>query len=183
MLNFIKWGLVEYWEIKYIQNDIFGIQVNYLWNKVEGDFFLYPYIDDNKKTIFYFAFDNINQKVFFENCLKISWVGSKTAFQISAIDYQEMKKAIENTDFKFFEKIPWIWPKSAKKILIELKWSITKNDMEKIDIDEKLYKQILGWLRSFGYEATRIKEVLKDYDWDIRQDNISDVIKWVVGKL
>ncbi len=179
----MKWKVVDYGDFKYIQNDLFGIQVNYLWINQEWEYFLYPYIDDNKKTVFYFAFDSIAQKSFFENCLKISWVGSKTAFQISAMDYNEIKKAIDNTDFKFFESIQWIWPKSAKKILIELKWSISKNDMEKMNIDEKLYKQIVGWLKTFGYEPAKIKDILKKYDWEIREDNISDVIKWIVGRI
>lgn len=57
-----------------LNNDLLGIQVHYLGKKDQGEFFLYPYIDDNKKTIFYYCFDAIDQKAMFENLLKINGV-------------------------------------------------------------------------------------------------------------
>ena len=57
-----------------LNNDMFGIQVHYLGRKDQGEFFLYPYLDDNKKTVFYYCFDTIDQKMMFENLLKINGV-------------------------------------------------------------------------------------------------------------
>ena len=57
-----------------LSNDMFGIQVHYLGKQNQGEFFLYPYIDDNKKTIFYYCFDTIEQKTMFEALLKINGV-------------------------------------------------------------------------------------------------------------
>jgi Holliday junction resolvasome RuvABC DNA-binding subunit len=53
---------------------MFGIQIQYLGAKNQGEFFLYPYLDDNKKTIIYFCFDTAEQKTLFESLLKINGV-------------------------------------------------------------------------------------------------------------
>ncbi len=95
--------------------------MNYAGSKNEGDFFLYPYLDEQKKSVFYFAFDTFEQKESFEQMLKISGVGPKTAFQIVQIPVEELARAIEQLDTKLFQSIPGIGPKLAKKIILELK--------------------------------------------------------------
>jgi hypothetical protein len=64
---------------------MFGVQVAYAGGQLEGEFFLYPYLDEGKKSVFYFAFDTLEQKQNFEQMLKVSGVGPKTAFQIAQI--------------------------------------------------------------------------------------------------
>jgi hypothetical protein len=72
MFHLFTGKCVSYANKKYLQNQYFGIQASYLGTQSEGTFFLYPYIDDNKKTIVYYAFDSADQKALFENMLKIS---------------------------------------------------------------------------------------------------------------
>jgi Holliday junction resolvasome RuvABC DNA-binding subunit len=56
-------------------NPSFGIQALYNGSqKAKGEFFLFPYLDDNLKTVNYFAFDTIMQKQAFASLLKISGV-------------------------------------------------------------------------------------------------------------
>lgn len=89
-----------------LQNDMFGIQIHYIGKQNQGEFFLYPYIDDNKKTILYYAFDSMDQKIMFEKLLKVSGVGPKTAFQISQLPKENLQTALKNVDVKFFQDIP-----------------------------------------------------------------------------
>lgn len=167
----------------YIQNESFGIQVSYLWTKSEAMFFLYPYIDDNKKTIVYFAFDTAEQQALFESLLKISGIGPKTAFQIVQLPKASFQEAIKTVDVKFFQSIPGIGPKSAKKILLELKWTVGLDDFEKITIDEKLFKDITKSLKNFGYDTSRVKEVLIKYEWQISKDTIPEAIKRIIKNI
>lgn len=183
MFHYITWGVVCYGNKKYIKNQTFWIEVNYLWTKSEWDFFLYPYIDDNKKTIIYFAFDDVSQKNVFVDMLKISWIGPKTAFQIVQLPPKSLQDAIKNLDAKFFQSIPGIWPKSAKKILLELKWSFDLDDVKTMDIDQKLYKDIVKSLKSFGYDTDKIKSVLQSYPEKITKNNMTEVIKRVIGNM
>ena len=67
------------------------------------------------------SFDIFEQKEAFEQMLKISGVGPKTAFQIVQIPVEELARAIEQLDTKLFQSIPGIGPKLAKKIILELK--------------------------------------------------------------
>lgn len=167
----------------YLHNQYFGIQVHYLWTAASGEFFLYPYLDDNKKTIIYYAFDTSEQKSLFESLLKVNGIGPKTAFHIVQLPQKELELALQNVDVKFFQAIPGVGPKSAKKILLELKSSIKVDDFDKINIDDKLFKSITSSLKNFGYESSKIKEVLGTYPDPITKNNLSEVIKWVIKKM
>lgn len=166
-----------------MNNDMFGIQVHYLGNQNQGEFFLYPHLDDNKKTIIYFCFDAIEQKILFESLLKVNGVGPKTAFQISQLPKANLQLALKNVDVKFFQNIPWIWPKSAKKIVLQLRWTFDVEDIQKMDIDQKLYKNIVASLKNFGYSADQIKDTLQKYEWTITKENMPEVIKWIITQI
>ena len=183
MFHYINWKLHRYQNRIFIQNELFGVETQYSWNKNEWEFFLYPYYDENKRTTIYFAFDTAAQKFSFEEILKVNWVGPKTAFQIAAMPREDLQNAIKTLDTKFFQSIPWIGPKSAKKILIELKWTFELSDVAKMDVDQKLYKAIVSSMKWLGYEATAVKKVLQEYDGKITNENMTDVIKRAISKL
>jgi len=166
-----------------LNNDSMGIQVHYLGKQSQGEFFLYPYLDDNKKTIFYYCFDIIEQKIMFESLLKINGVGPKTAFQISQLPKANLQQALKNVDVKFFQAIPWIGPKSAKKIVLQLRWTFDVEDIQKMDIDQKLYKNIVTSLKWFGYGADQIKSTLQTYTWTVTKDNMPEVIKRIISQI
>lgn len=166
-----------------LANDMLGIQVHYLGNQSQWEFFLYPYIDDNKKTVFYYCFDSIEQKIVFEWLLKINGVGPKTAFQISQLPKESLQHALKTLDVKFFQAIPWIWPKSAKKILLQLRGTFEVEDMQKMDIDQKLYKNIVTSLKGFGYGAEQIKSTLQKYEGPVTKDTMPEVIKRIISQI
>jgi len=166
-----------------LNNDMFWIQVHYLGKQNQGEFFLYPYIDDNKKTIFYYCFDTIEQKAMFESLLKINGVWPKTAFQISQLPKENLQQALKNVDVKFFQAIPWIGPKSAQKIVLQLRWTFDVEDLQRMDIDQKLYKNIVSSLKGFGYGADQIKSTLQKYEGTVSKDNISEVIKRIISQI
>jgi Holliday junction resolvasome RuvABC DNA-binding subunit len=186
MLHYINWEVHNY-KIKsnqiFIQNKVLWIQALYFGNKTKWDFFLHPHIDDNKKTINYFAFDTAKQKESFTEVLKVNWVWPKTAFQIAKLPQEKLALAIKTLDTKFFQSIPWIWPKSAKKILLELKWTYEIEDVQKMDIDQKLYRNIVYSLKSLWYDVTSIKDTLQRYDKKITNNNMTQVIKRVISEI
>lgn len=183
MFHYINWELKKYQGKVFLQNQFIWVQVLYSWNKTNWEFFLYPHMDDNKKTILYFAFDTPDQKFTFEEMLKINWVGPKTAFQIVQLPKDKLTTAVQTLDAKFFQSVPGIWPKSAKKILLELKWNFELEDVQKMDIDQKLYKNIVSSLKWFGYDTFSIKSTLQRYDWKITKENMAEVIKRVISEI
>jgi Holliday junction resolvasome RuvABC DNA-binding subunit len=86
-------------------------------------------------------------------------------------------------DTKFFQAIPGIGPKSAKKILIELKGNINLQQLSDLEVDQKLFKNIVTSLRGFGYDANQVKTVLTKYEGKIDKEHMSEVIKWVISQI
>lgn len=167
----------------FLVNPSFWVQVAYAGKQKKWDFFLYPYLDDNKKSVFYFAFDTFDQKEAFEKMLKISGVGPKTAFQIVQIPLDDLSEAVKNLDTKVFQSVSWIWPKLAKKIILELKGSFQLSETVGMDKNQKLFKAVVKSLTALGYDASRVKEVLASYSEPLEKAELSTVVKRVIGNM
>ncbi|GHW02352.1 Holliday junction ATP-dependent DNA helicase RuvA [candidate division SR1 bacterium] len=183
MFHYFLGKICSYGAVRMLQNDQFGIQIQYQGKKAEGEFFLYPYLDDNKKTVLYYAFDTVDQKQLFESLLKINGIGAKTALIISNYNYEDLKNAVHTMDVKFFQSIPGIGPKSAKKIILEMKGTIDLRQVSIMDMDQKLMKDIVKSLKNFGYDVESVKNILTTYDGKITKENMGEVIKWVITQL
>lgn len=180
MLHYITWKVLETNKKKIIKNDFFGVEAVYLWEKTSWDFLLYPHFDQNHSTYFYYAFDNFEQKDFFTLSMKLPWVWAKTAYLISMQNQENLKNAIENYDLKFFQNIPWIWTKTARRIIVELKSSIESKDLSKLDIDEKLYNDIIKTLKPYWFDTEKVKVLLSECDIKLEKSKINEIIKWLL---
>lgn len=136
----------EYTGQMHLINDMFGIEVSYHGAPRKGEFFVFPYMDDTQKTVRYFAFDTIEQKQLFLSLFKISGIGPKTAFHIAGLSVSVLQAAVEEFDVSVLQALPGIGPKSAKRILIELKSTLTKKDVSKLKGDDVLIKNIVKTL-------------------------------------
>ena len=183
MFHIINGNLNKYENQMYISNSFIGIQATYHGKKEEWIYFLYPIIDDHAKTIKYYAFDTSSQKEGFSSVLKISGIWPKIAYEIAWIDSIKLMQAIENFDIAFFQSIPGIWPKTAKKVLVELKSSFSEKDLIKINADDKLVKNIIKTLGSMWYDKTKVLTKLSIYEWVISQENLSIILQWLIENL
>lgn len=186
MFHYFVGKLASYTETTFLINDHWGIQVKYQGNAPQGqtqEFFLYPYLDDNKKTIQYLAFDTLAQQQFFSSLLKITGIGIKTAMLISAYDPSSLQEAVQKMDMKFFQSIPGIGPKSAKKLILQLKDTLDLQLVHTMDLEQKLSKSIIKTLKSLGYETEAVKTQLARYEGTITQDNLPEVIKRLITQL
>lgn len=183
MLHYFVWSVKTVGKDIFLVNSSFWIQVMYSWEKKEWEFFVYPYFDDQRKTFWYFAFDGFDQKEMFEMMLKVSWVWPKTAFQIVQLPLSELKDAVENLDAKFFQSIPGIGPKMAKKIVLELKDNVQIFEAIQVDQDQKLFKSVTKSLQNFWFESSRVKELLRNYPEKLTEENLPNVVKWVISEM
>jgi len=183
MLHYFVWSVKTVGKDIFLVNSSFWIQVMYSWEKKEWEFFVYPYFDDQRKTFWYFAFDGSDQKEMFEMMLKVSWVWPKTAFQIVQLPLSELKDAVENLDAKFFQSIPGIGPKMAKKIVLELKDNVQIFEAIQVDQDQKLFKSVTKSLQNFWFESSRVKELLRNYPEKLTEENLPNVVKWVISEM
>ena len=183
MFHYFQWKVEKKGWITLLIHDFIGIQVSYAWIKSEWEFYLSPVYDENKRTVQYFAFDTLEQKQLFEQFLKVNWVWTKTAFQLAQTPHEELSNAVNNMDVKFFQSIPGVWPKWAKKILLELKDSLKATELASLDVDQKLFKDIVKSMRWLGYEADSVKKVLLTYKEPITKEKMPEIIKWIISQL
>lgn len=177
-------GKIEvYWKKKILKNQFFGIEITYTGNKTDGDFFIHGNIDQNSNSYAYFAFDTIDAKELFDTIYKIPWIGIKTAYNVWTIPLDQLKKAIQELDFKFLESLPGIWPKTAKRILIDLKNTFWKEELQKLEIDDKLFKEIVSSLKTLWYQAETIKQELRSCPIALDKSNLPEIMKRLIGVL
>lgn len=183
MFHLFHWKLKEHHTIVYLENDLFGIEVVYSGEKKKGTFYLYPQIDQSRGTIRYYAFAQAKEKAHFGQLIKIQGIGGKTAHCLAILPEDELRQAIDTMNMKYFQKLPGIWPKMAKRIILELKQTITKEDLWKMDIDEKLYKDITGSLKSLWYETKKIKELLHYCPVKLEKKQLPEIMKRLINNL
>lgn len=169
--------------IVYLEHDYFGIEVTYEGSQKEWRFFLYPHIDQTQHTIKYYAFDTSEQKKQFTQLTKIQGIWGKSGYSLAMLPPEELYTAIQDMDLQYFQKLPGIWPKTAKRIILELKQNFQKHDLWKLEIDETLYKDIIAWLKSLGYEANRVKKILPDCPIQLEKKHLPEIMKWLINHL
>lgn len=185
MIHYISWTIqaCEAGNIL-ICNPSFGIQAQYNGQqKTKGEFFLFPYMDENLKTVNYFAFDTMQQKQAFATLLKISGVGPKTAFGIANMDPKALQNAVDTFDVKAMQGIPWVWPKTAKRLLVELKSTLTKKDVAKLTIDDKLLRSLVASLKTYGYDTASVKKKLAECTLPLDKEHLPEIMKWLISVL
>ena len=70
-----------------------------------------------------------------------------------------------------------------------MKGNFDLDDIQRMDVDQRLYKDIIKSLRGFGYDAERIKGTLQKYEGHgpdggkISKENMSEVIKRVISQM
>ncbi len=184
MLHYFKWKVEKISDSDVlIINDMFGIQAQYGGNRTEGAFYVFPYLDDNTKTMHYFAFDTMMQKQSFAQLLKISGIGPKTAFGIANMDKKILMDAIETFDVKVMQSIPGVGPKTAKRLLVELKSTLTTKDVAKLVIDDKLLRSIVTAMKTHGYDANMVKKQLQECPISLEKENLPEIMKWLISTL
>lgn len=183
MFHLITGSLQYYDGLSYIVTPHYGIQVNYTGKQPQGTYFLHPHIDDNLKTIHYYARDTALAKKTFEQVLKISWIWPKTAFHIANLDIKDLQGAIESMNVSFFQKVPGVGPKTAKRLIIELKSALKPEELTSIWGDAKIIKTIVSHFKTLWYDSDHIRNTLSSYPYPLTKDSLNDAVKWLVGKI
>lgn len=113
-------------------NDIgYHIHISLLtYSKVQGQksckLYIHHYIKEETLPVFY-GFAEESEKVLFLNLISVSGVGPNTAIMmLSSYSPTEIQKAVVAGDVQFLKSIKGIGPKSAQRIILELKDKLAK---------------------------------------------------------
>lgn len=190
MLAYIK-GTLEMKMTGYIVIDVGGLGYKVFMSDVGieklgnlGDKIkVHTYYKVREDDISIYGFNTLEELKMFELLIGVSGVGAKTALTMLAVcEPSEFALAVISEDVKALTEIPGIGPKSAKRIILELKDKISKEQqVESINnqinksskIDNKLQDAIsvnnkvseaIAALQVLGYNKKEIEKAINTLD-------------------
>ena len=201
MLAYIK-GKLEMKMTEYVVIDVGGLGYKIFMSEAGieklgniGDTVkVHTYYRVREDDISIFGFNTLEELKMFELLLGVSGVGAKTALtMLTTCTPSEFALAVVTEDIKTLTSIPGIGPKSAKRIVLELKDKIKKEqeveaikeeidkkqeiDNKKIDIKEVREKvnEAIAALQVLGYNKKEIEKALEKIDY--KELSTEEIIK------
>ena len=181
MLAYIK-GILEVKMTGYIVIDVCGLGYKVYMSDINienvgniGESVkVHTYYKVKEDDISIFGFNTLEELKMFELLLSVSGVGAKTALSMLAVcQPSEFALAVASEDVTTLTQIPGIGPKSAKRIILELKDKIKKeeqiheltkasgsaaNRLNKAIADDKKVKEAIEALQVLGYGKKQIEK-------------------------
>lgn len=199
MLSYIKW------QIKNIEfNSVIVLTESWVWyeiiineivyaniyDKKEIELYVYNNISENGQSLFWFI--NFEDRSFFKELIKISWVWWRVAQNILSLWTSRLKKAILEDDKKTIESIKWVWKKMAEKIVLELSdKEIIKNyeikniasnkQIKTFQIKSDLRSEILSTLTIMWYNSKKVEDLLDNLPKDF--NSAEKIIPYVIKNI
>tara|TARA_B100000614_G_scaffold101790_1_gene91476 strand:- start:7127 stop:7711 length:585 start_codon:yes stop_codon:yes gene_type:complete len=138
--------------------------------------FTHLQISENNHSLY--AFHSESEKNLFQLLISVSGIGPKIGIQLlSNTNSVEFEKMIINDDVKMLSTLPGIGPKTAKRLIIELKdkFTILTSDSVPSDDFTNQYKDAYQALISLGYHSKIIDRVIRNIiakNSDISTENL-----------
>ena len=204
MIAYLKWEILdlEFNKVIVLTSSWVGYEVlinDITFSKIKNDniskleFYIYHHRTENSQILF--GFLEKDEKIIFEELIKINWVWWKVALNILSIGILRLLDAINSWDNKTIESIKWIWKKWASKIILELKDSdlIKGYDLKSIDkdsekdwgnlstISQDIHNNVKNTLVAMWYNWLDIDNVLKKLPKDIT--TVNEIIPFVIKNM
>ena len=171
MIEYIYGPLVEK-KTNYCIIDINGMGYNIIISL--NTFNNLPDINEKVKILTYFSVSENNQSLFgfydrgekelFILLIGVSGIGPKTAINmLSAVPPKEFKNRLIAGEVKMLTSLPGIGPKTARRIIVELKDKFIDSGNEELPIEEdNTNTDAFYALRSLGFRSNDIRKVVNE---------------------
>jgi len=136
------------------------------------------HITENKHTLY--GFHSKEERKLFKLLISVSGIGPKIGIQLlSSTSTSQFQTMIINDDVKMLSSLPGIGPKTAKRLIIELKEKFTLVDKNEIPTDDlsKSHYDAYHALISLGYHAKSIEDSINKIVSSNSKINTEDLIK------
>ena len=169
MIEYINGPLVEK-KTNYCVIDVNGMGYNIIISL--NTFNNLPDINEKIKILTYFSVSENNQSLFgfydkgekelFLLLIGVSGIGPKTAINmLSAVPPKEFKNRLIAGEVKMLTSLPGIGPKTARRIIVELKDKFIDSGKEELPIEEDNSNTDAFYaLRSLGFKSNDIRRVV-----------------------
>jgi len=123
---------------------------------------IYHQISENNQSLY--GFSEHNEKELFLMLISVSGIGPKTGVNLlSSVSANEFKRRLIAGEVELLSSLPGIGPKTARRIIVELKDKFTCVDNElpiEGDSENQLYQDSYNALKSLGFNRAEINNSL-----------------------
>ncbi|NOT36860.1 MAG: Holliday junction branch migration protein RuvA [Saprospiraceae bacterium] len=139
---------------------------------------------------FLYGFSEDDERQLFIHLLSVNGVGANTARVIlSSLEPQSIREAIQFGDDQVFRKVKGVGPKTAQRIIIDLKDKVGKESVglipgAKVNIDGIGRTEATSALVALGFNRAQVEQVMRTFNpQELKEQNLEDLIKNCLKKL
>lgn len=191
MIAYVK-GILAQKQIGYVVIDVGGLGYKVFMSEpsideignIGDEVKVHTYYRVSEDDISLFGFNSQEELRMFELLISVSGIGAKTAIaMLACIEPSQFAIAVISDDIDTLKKIPGVGPKSAQRIVLELKDKMKKEqqiaELTNISLDQKSKVKKIIVADSKVQEATDALQVLgytkKDIEKALEQIELSDL--------
>lgn len=137
---------------------------------------LFIHTHQTSDTTSLYGFATEHELSFFELLRTVNGVGPKTALEILETPIAEVENLIAGGDAKAFGHIPGVGPKTAGRIVLELKNKISDSSRYTDKTFTPVSEEVLTALSQLGYEKSQISKKLAELPKNLKLTE--DIITW-----
>lgn len=145
--------------------------------------FVHSQLNMREGTFDIYGFKNKEDMEMFQLITSVNGIGPKSAMNIlSTVEPRHLKAAVVNEDASYLKKISGLGPKTAQRLVLEL-----KNKLDYLDVGDGMQinpteeSQAMEALMALGYNPSQAQEALKDVKSNTLQDRVREALK-ILGR-
>lgn len=145
--------------------------------------FIHSQLNMREGTFEMYGFQNKEDLELFHLVTSVNGIGPKSAIAIlSTVEPKHLKAAIINDDAEYLKKISGLGPKTAQRLILELKNKVEYldvGDMGGIDLGQE--SQVMEALLALGYSPGQAKDALKEAKGKTLEERVREALR-LLGK-
>ncbi len=204
MLAYVKGELVQK-QIGYVVIDVGGLGYKIFMSEpsieeignIGDEVKVHTYYRVSEDDISLFGFNTQEELRMFELLISVSGIGAKTAIaMLACIEPSQFAIAVISNDIDTLKKIPGVGPKSAQRIVLELKDKMKKEQqiseltnatleqkskIKKVIVADSKVQEAIDALQVLGYTKKDVEKALEQID--TAELKVEDIIKRALREL
>ena len=141
--------------------------------------FVHSQLNLREGTFDMYGFDKREDLELFNLLTSVSGIGPKGAMNVlSVVDPKHLKAAVVNEDADYLKKVSGLGPKTASRLILELKNKLDHIDMGDLaGVDLGQEGQAIEALMALGYSQYQAKETLKETKGKTLEERVREALK------
>ena len=149
---------------------------------------IFTYMRVREDDISLYGFNTNEELRMFELLLSVSGIGAKSAINIlSNITPSSFALAVITNDVNTLKKLPGIGPKTAQRIILELKDKIKTeeaigaetSELEKEENKQEEFEEVIQALQVLGYRRYKINKILPKIKSESLEERIKEALQYL----